>query len=182
LAQALVSEAHKTADTNVRESLAAQFKMLLAQIDQLAANPDFHRTNLPEADSLTVKLNEDNCSAVVVPAFNNSVSGDLAIDKPQNNWATNSDIRATADHLNAALIRLRSWTQSLNLSLSEVQIREHFIKTMINTLKNGAHYPTPAYTNKEGANLLALQLHQQSLNTTRSLVAQVDQNVLCLFR
>src|SRR5262249_17218600 len=100
LAQPLVSQAHKAADANVRGNLADQFNRLLPQIDQLAASPDFHRTSLLETDDLTDKVNQDSC----VAAFNNTVPGDRAINKPQNNWATNSDVQVTADKLNAALI------------------------------------------------------------------------------
>ena len=42
-AQALVSQANQTADTNVRATLASQFDALLPQIDQLANDSGFQR-------------------------------------------------------------------------------------------------------------------------------------------
>jgi len=180
LALALVSQAQKTTDTNVRAKLADQFNALLPQIDQLAADANFNGVNLLEGSDLRIVTNQNGCSGVVVTAFNATVSGDLAINKPKNTWATNSEIQATADNLNLALVYLRSRAQSLSDILSTIQIREHFIKTMINTLRSGADCRTPADSNKESANLLALKTRQQSSNVSRWLATQADQNVVRL--
>src|SRR5262249_48058223 len=114
LALALVSQAQKTTDTNVRARLADQFNALLPQIDQLAADANFNGVNLLEGSDLRIITNQNSSSGVVVTAFNTTVSGDLAINKPNNMWATNSEIQATADNLNLALVYLLSKAQSLN--------------------------------------------------------------------
>src|SRR5215510_3750962 len=180
LALALVSQAQKTADTNGRARLADQFNALLPKIDQLAADANFDGINLLGSDNLSIITNQTGCSAVVVTAFNATASGDLAINKPKNTWATDSEIQATADNLNLALMYLRSQAQSLSDTLSTIQIREHFIKTMINTLRTGVDCHTPGDSSKESANLLALQTRQQLSNLNRWLATQAEQNVVRL--
>jgi flagellin len=178
LALALASQAQKTADTKGRARLADQFTALLPKIDQLAADANFDGINLLGGGNLRIITN--GCSAVGVTAFQATVSGDRATNKPKNTWATNSEIQATADNLNLVLVYLRSQAQSLSDTLSTIQIRERFIKTMINTLRIGGDCRTPADSNKESANLLALQTRQQLSNVPRWLAMQADQNVLHL--
>ena len=181
-AQALVSQANQTADTNVRATLASQFNALLPQIDQLAGDAGFNGINLLSGNDLTITMNEDGTSTVVVTAFNDTANGDLAINTAANNWAAGTDISTASAELSTALTTLRSQAQALSSNLSTVQIREDFTKAMINTLNNGADSLTLADSNEEGANLLALQTRQQLSTTALSLAAQADQNVLRLFR
>ena len=181
-AQALVSQAQQTADTKVRATLASQFDALLPQIDRLAGDSGFNGINLLAGNDLTITMNEDCTSTVVVTAFNNTIAGDLVINSSANNWATGTDISTASAQLTTALTTLRSQAQALSSNLSTVQIREDFTKAMINTLNDGADSLTLADSNEEGANLLALQTKQQLSTTALSLAAQADQNVLRLFR
>jgi flagellin len=181
-AGALVSQAQQTAATTVRATLASQFDALLPQIGQLAGDSGLNGINLLAGNDLTITMNEDGTSTVVVAAFNNTAAGDLAINSSANNWATDADISTASAQLTTALTALRSQTQALSSNLSTVQIREDFTKAMINTLNNGADSPTLADSNEEGVNLLALQTRQQLSATALSLAAQADQNVLRLFR
>ena len=181
-AQALVSQANQTADTSVRATLAAQFNSLLPQIDQLAGDSGFNGVNLLAGNNLTIVMNEDGSSTVVVTSFNDTVAGNLSINNAANNWAAGADISAASTQLTAALTTLRSQAQSLSSNLSTVQIRQDFTKAMINTLNNGADSLTLADSNEEGANLLALQTRQQLSTTALSLASQADQNVLRLFQ
>ena len=84
--------------------------------------------------------------------------------------------------MSTALTSLRAESQTLSSSLSTVQIRQDFTKSMVNTLQSGADSLTLADSNEEGANLLALQTRQQLSSTALSLASQADQNVLRLFR
>lgn len=181
-AQALVSQANQTADTTVRATLASQFNSLLPQIDQLAGDAGFNGVNLLGGNDLTIVMNEDGTSKVVVTSFNDTVAGDISINNAANNWAAGTDISAASTQLTTALTTLRSQAQSLSSNLSTVQIRQDFTKAMINTLNNGADSLTLADSNEEGANLLALQTRQQLSTTALSLAAQADQNVLRLFQ
>jgi hypothetical protein len=51
---------------------------------------------------------------------------------------------------------------------------------MINTLRTGGDWRTPAGSSKESANLLALQTRQQLSNITQWLATQAEHNVLRL--
>lgn len=181
-AQALVSQANQTADTTVRATLAAQFNALLPQIDQLAGDAGFNGINLLGGNDLTIVMNEDATSSVLVDSYNDTTAGDLAINAAVNNWSTGGDIAAASAQLSTALTTLRSQAQALSSNLATVQIRQDFTKAMINTLNNGADSLTLADSNEEGANLLALQTRQQLSTTALSLAAQADQNVLRLFQ
>jgi len=181
-AQALVSQAQQTVDTTVRATLASQFDTLLPQIDQLAADSGFNGINLLGGNDLTITMNADGTSSVVVGSFTDSTAGDLAIAGSTGSWATTVDITAAGDNLKTALTTLRSQAQSLSSNLSTVQIRQNFTKAMINTLTSGADSLTLADSNEEGANLLALQTRQQLSTTALSLASQADQNVLRLFQ
>ncbi|MGB9043493.1 MAG: hypothetical protein WCC81_13605 [Pseudolabrys sp.] len=180
--QALTSQAQQTADTTVRATLASQFDSLLTQIDQLAADSGFNGINLLGGNDLTITMNPDATSSVVVSAYTDTTAGDLAINASQNAWAGTADITAASDNLKTALTTLRSQAQALSSNLSTVQIRQEFTKEMVNTMQSGADSLTLADSNEEGANLLALQTRQQLSTTALSLASQADQNVLRLFQ
>src|ERR1041385_5329617 len=81
-AQALVSQAQQTADTNVRSGLAAQFDALLGQIDQLAGDSGFNGINLLDKNNssdLTVTLNESGSSSVTIAAVDFTANSGLGL-------------------------------------------------------------------------------------------------------
>ena len=180
-AQALVSQAQQTSDTTVRASLATQFGAIQTQIDALGGDSGFNGINLLAGNNLTVTLNETGSSSVTVTAVTFTSAG-LGINNAVNNWSTAADITAAGTNLTAALTKLRSQAQAFGSSLSTVQIRQDFTKSMINTLQTGADSLTLADSNEEGANLLALQTRQQLSTTALSLASQASQAVLRLFQ
>ena len=129
-----------------------------------------------DGNDLTITMNADGTSNVVVNSFNDTTAGDLAIAGSTGSWATTADITAASNNLKTALTTLRSQAQSLSSNLSTVQIRQDFTKAMINTLQSGADNLVLADTNEEGANMLALQTRQQLSTTALSLAAQADQH------
>jgi flagellin-like hook-associated protein FlgL len=183
-AQALASQAQQTTDTTVRSGLAAQFDLILTQIDKLAGDSSFNGINLLDSTNsadLTVTLNETGSSSVTINAID-FTSGGLALNGANNNWGTTANIALASADLTAALTSLRSQAQSFGSNLSTVQIRQDFTKAMINTLQTGADGLTLADSNEEGANLLALQTRQQLSTTALSLASQASQAVLRLFQ
>jgi flagellin-like hook-associated protein FlgL len=181
-AQSLVSQAMQTTDTGVRATLAAQYDALRTQIDQLSGDSGINGVNLLSGNNLTITLNENGSSTVVINGFDDTTAGALALSTSANSWASNADISAAGTELAASLVTLRSQSQSLSSNLQTVQVRQDFTKAMINTLNTGADGLTLADSNEEGANLLALQTRQQLSTTALSLAAQADQNVLRLFQ
>jgi len=183
-AQALVSQAQQANNTTTQASLASQFDSLLTQIGQLAGDSGFNGVNLLGGDTLTVTLDDTGNASISVAGvdYTNASASPLSIAGAANNWASASDITAASTALTAALTSLQAESQTLGASLSTVQVRQDFTKSMINTLQTGSDNLTLADSNEEGANLLALQTRQQLSSTALSLAAQADQNVLRLFR
>ena len=183
-AQSLVSQAQQTTNPATLATLSTQFNSLLGQIGQLAGDSGFNGVNLLGGNTLTVNLNETATSSISVTGvdYTNANNAPLSIANAANNWSTPGDISTASTDLSAALTSLRAEGQTLSASLSTVQIRQDFTKSMINTLNNGADNLTLADSNEEGANLLALQTRQQLSTTALSLAAQAEQNVLRLFR
>ena len=180
-AQALISQAQQTSDAPTRLSLSTQFGAIKSQIDTLAADSGFNGINLLKGNNLTVTLNETGSSSVTITAVTYDAAG-LGINNATNNWAAAADITAASTDLTAALTKLRSQSQAFGSSLSTVQIRQDFTKSMVNTLQTGADSLTLADSNEEGANLLALQTRQQLSTTALSLASQASQAVLRLFQ
>jgi flagellin len=182
-AQSLVSQAKQTTDTTTLANLSSQYDGLLTQIGQLASDSGFNGVNLLAGDTLTLNLNDNGGSTVSVTGvdYTNVNGAPLSVTNAANNWASAADITTAGAELAAALTSLRSESQTLSSSLSTVQIRQDFTKSMINTLQSGSDNLTLADSNEEGANLLALQTRQQLSTTALSLAAQADQNVLRLF-
>jgi flagellin-like hook-associated protein FlgL len=180
-AQALISQAQQTSDTATRASLATQFGVVQTQINTLAADSGFNGINLLKGNNLTVTLNETGSSTVTIAAVTYDAAG-LSINNATNNWAAAADITAASTDLNGALTKLRAQSQAFGSSLSTVQIRQDFTKSMINTLQTGSDSLTLADSNEEGANLLALQTRQQLSTTALSLASQASQSVLRLFQ
>jgi flagellin-like hook-associated protein FlgL len=69
----------------------------------------------------------------------------------------------------------------LATSLSIIQTRESFTKSLVETLNEGSDKLVVADQNEEGAKLLALQTRQQLGITALSLASQAQQAVLRLF-
>ena len=183
-AQALVSQAQQTTDPTTQASLATQYNSLLAQIGQLAGDSGYNGVNLLAGNTLTINLNETATSSISVAGadYTDATAAPLSIANAANNWSTAADITTASTELSTALTSLRAESQTLSSSLSTVQIRQNFTKSMVNTLQSGADSLTLADSNEEGANLLALQTRQQLSSTALSLASQADQNVLRLFR
>jgi flagellin-like hook-associated protein FlgL len=163
-----------------RSDLATQYADIRTQIDQLAQDAGFNGVNLLNGDGLQVIFNETNTSSLSISGVTFDSTG-LSISAAGNTFQTNFDINAALTELSSALTTLRSQASTFGSSLSVVQIRQDFTKSMINTLETGADNLVLADTNEESANLLALQTRQSLSTTTLSLAAQADQNVLRLF-
>ena len=163
-----------------RTSFAAQFDDLRSQITQLAGDSSFNGVNLLNGDSLTVNFNEDASSTLAVSGVTFDSAG-LGVSASSSGFQSEESIAAALSELDTALSSLRSQSSTFGSNLSVVETRESFTNDLINTLQVGADSLVLADTNKEGANLLALQTRQALSSTALSLSAQSDQNVLRLF-
>jgi flagellin len=176
----LVAGTTTGAVNTTRTSLASQFDSLRTQIDQLAADSGYNGVNLLNGDNLTVVFNERGTSKQSITGVTFNSSG-LGISASANNFQTDVDVNSALTNLTSALGTLRSQAVSFGSSLSVVQTRQDFTKSMVNTLQTGADNLVLADTNLEGANMLALQTRQSLSTTALSLAAQASQSVLRLF-
>ena len=163
-----------------RTSLSSQYDALRTQIDQLAGDSGYNGVNLLNGDGLKVVFNEKGTSSQSITGVKFNSTG-LGIAASTNSFQTDKDLGDALSNLSTALSTLRSQASAFGSSLSVVQTRQDFTKSMISTLKTGADNLVLADSNEEGANLLALQTRQQLSTTALSLAAQADQNVLRLF-
>ena len=174
----------------VRSNLLQQFNDVRTQIDQLAKDSGFNGTNLLGGDKLRTVFNEKTGASQSKLDVQGSTinSANLGIQAAvgtttsgSTNFQNDTELAAASDSLTNALSSLSSLSSSLGASLSVVQARQDFSKSLIDTLKTGADNLVNADTNEEGANLLALQTRQSLSQTALSLSAQADQAVLKLF-
>jgi flagellin-like hook-associated protein FlgL len=163
-----------------RTSLANQFDDIRSQISQLSADSGYNGVNLLNGDSLQVVFNETGTSTQSITGVKFDAAG-LGIAASSNSFQTDSDVNAALSDLTSALGTLRSQSVAFGSSLSVVQTRQDFTKSMVNTLQTGADNLVLADTNLEGANMLALQTRQSLSTTALSLAAQASQSVLRLF-
>ena len=180
LAIGLVDGTTTGAVNDTRTSLASQFDDLRTQIDQLTTDSGYNGVNLLNGDNLTVVFNERGTSTQSITGVTFDSAG-LGIATAGNSFQTDVDVNAALTNLTAALGTLRSQAVSFGSSLSVVQTRQDFTKSMVNTLQTGADNLVLADTNLEGANMLALQTRQSLSTTALSLAAQASQSVLRLF-
>ncbi|WP_068314595.1 flagellin [Polycladidibacter hongkongensis] len=109
-------------------------------------------------------------------------TGDTTTGLVKNGWSEDAGIEASLETLKTAQDSLRAQASTFGTNLSVVQNRKNFTADMINTLEVGAGKLTLADTNKEGANLAALQTQQQLATSTLALAARANQSVLQLIR
>ena len=117
-----------------------------------------------------------NVKAVDVTALGLLINGAVSL------FATDANITAAINEIDAALKTLRTNTQSLATNLGVIQTREDFTAEFINTLEEGADKLTLADGNQEATNMLMLQTRQQLGIQALSMASQSAQAVLSLFR
>ena len=164
-----------------RASLASQYDSLRAQIDQLAQDAGFNGVDLLYGGSLKVTFNEQSSSSLTIAGVTFDSAG-LGLTAAGSNFQSDYSVNTALTQARTALNTLASQASTFASNLSIVQVRQDFMKAMINTLRTGANNLVLADTNEEGANMLALQTRQQLSTTALSLASQASQNVLRLFQ
>ncbi len=120
-----------------RSSLATQYDALRTQIDQLAADSGYNGVNLLNGDGLKVVFNEKGTSSQSISGVTFNAAG-LGVAASTNTFQTDKDLADAITNINTALSTLRSQASAFGSSLSVVQTRQDFTKSMIGTLKTGA--------------------------------------------
>ena len=113
-----------TAANNGSESRiksAAQFDLILDQIDQLAADASYKGVNLLQGNNLKVVFNEDRSSSLEIQGVNADSEG-LKLSRAANGWQTNEDIDNAITAVEDAITTLRSMATDFGNNYSMVQI------------------------------------------------------------
>jgi len=92
-----------------------------------------------------------------------------------------NEINLIVAELDAALVTLRTKSQTLGTNVALLNTRLGFTESYVNTLQGGSDKLVLADVNEEGANLLALQTRQQLGLQALSLAAQAEASILRLF-
>jgi flagellin len=174
----------------VRADLAEQYNDLRDQLDKLADDASFNGINLLRGDKLKLTFNETGTSELDIQsriggtdgATVNSATLKIETQLQKQDLDSDTDIDDFIANVKTALNSVRSQASAFGSSLSIVQNRQDFSKSMINTLQTGAANLTLADMNEEAANLLALQTRQSLSSNSLSLASQADQSVLQLIR
>ncbi|RDE10250.1 flagellin N-terminal helical domain-containing protein [Pelagibacterium lacus] len=164
------------------DKLVAQFNDILSEIDKLAGDADYNGINLLKSgNTLKIAFNEKTGTAKSEMTLNGIDTTSSGLDLTAATSLDATEAESRLEKLSGALRTLRETSSSLGSNLSTVQARKDFTNNMINTLETGADNLVLADTNKEAANLLALQTRQQLSSTALSMASQADQAVLRLF-
>lgn len=168
--------------STVRQGLMDQFNALRTQLDELAGDAGFNGINLLNGDDLTVNFNEDGTSSITVQSTTTFTATGLGVAAGTVAiFSDNTALDTMQTDLTDALTTLRTEAGGLSSSLSVMQTRQSFTKSMITTLNVGADNLTVADMNEESANMLALQTRNSLSTSALSLANQAAQSVLRLF-
>lgn len=159
-------------------TLEDDYNSVLEQINQLVEDSGYRGTNLIAGDTLYTYFNEDRSNKLDTVGQNLDSNG---LGMTSADFSRIDTIETSADQSRAALTTLRSFGSTLATSLSVIQTRESFTKSLVETLNEGSDKLVVADQNEEGAKLLALQTRQQLGITALSLASQAQQAVLRLF-
>jgi flagellin-like hook-associated protein FlgL len=176
--------------------LTGQYNRLVEQLNNLVTDSSYKGTNFLTSGNvtLTVNLNENATTKIVLSGFNSGASG-LAISGggstltvagatgniTSSDLDTGAELDAVEKSLNTAIATLQTRSSELSANLSTLTTRQDFITSMVNILAVGATKLTEADSNQEGANLLSLQTKNTLGTTALSISNQAQQAILRLF-
>jgi len=173
------TETALAASATDRNTYYSQYLNIRTQIDKVAEDSSYKGINfLASGISLDVFFGTDATDKVTINGFDASSTG-LALGT--SGWATNDNVDDDIALMTTAENTLKSQTSTLSSGLSIINVRQDWVKSMVNTLTEGGDKLTLADMNEEGANMLMLQTRQTLGTTALSLSAQAAQSVLRLF-
>lgn len=172
--------ANTTSTAGNGQDYAAQYSDVMQAINDAVADSNYNGINLltgNSSDKLTVEFDGASKSKIDVESKSFTTT-DMALTPALD--GTTAD--AAIANIDAALASVRGQQGEYGNKLNIMQTRLDFSKELSNMLEVGADNLTLADTNKEAANLLALQTRQSLSQSALSLANQTDQAVLQLLR
>jgi flagellin-like hook-associated protein FlgL len=174
------TETALAASATDRANYYSQYLTIRTQIDRVATDSGYKGINFLASNSLDVFFGTDSADKITISGFDASSASGLLLTATSS-WATNTNIDTDVSAMTTAENTLKSQTSTLSSGLSIINVRQDWVKQMVNTLTEGADKLTLADMNEEGANMLMLQTRQTLGTTALSLSAQAAQSVLRLF-
>ena len=146
---------YESLELNIRNT---EFDNIINQIDTIIEDTNYRGINLLAGDDLKTFFNEDRNNSLVTEGVNFDFRS-LGIERTQFN--IREDVEGIIAQVREAREQVRSYGRTLSTDLSIIQTRQRSIEDQVNTLESGSDDLTIADQNKEGADLLALQVRQQ---------------------
>ena len=190
----------KSGTASDRLTLSSQFNNLAQQANNLIGDSSYQGLNLVNstANALKVSFSEKTSSVLNVDGANILVTNFVGLSFVavstlasagftvlSNGWsAVGNSISlfdAVVDILDSAITTIRTNAATLGSNVSLLQTRLDFTTSYVNTLTGGSDKLTLADLNEEGANLVALQTHQQLATQALAFAGQAERAVLQLF-
>jgi flagellin-like hook-associated protein FlgL len=175
-----IATAARSATGTAVTDLEDQFDALRTQVTQLASDSGYKGTNFLTGSSLQVNFNEAATSNVTVTGQDVATATGY-LPAVAGDFTDPADIDTAVSEVNTAISTFRSLASTLSTNLSVITARQDFTSELAEVLETGADNLTNADTNREGANLLALQTRQQLGTIALSMSSQSSQAVLRLF-
>ncbi len=187
LVEQLKATANDAADQTAAERAeqASRFDQIRAQLDGITADINYSGVNLLAAspDSLTVTFDKTSGSSLTISGVASDSQalgiGDGAVTF--NNFATDADIQAAIDALDAAITTLRQTASGLGSNAGVLNTRLDFTQNLAHSLETGAAKLTGVDLNEEAANLLALNVARELSVASLTISNQSQQAFLQLF-
>lgn len=168
-----------------RQSLNADFKATLSQVQATIAGAAFDGTNLVDgSQSSAVKLASggDAASTLSLSSVNLSLGGPLIGLSATASIGAASLASGALSQIGGSLAGVSQAVDALNDQASRVSAHMGFIAQVNDVLEPGAGDMVSADLDSEGARLMALQTQQLLSGQSAAVVNQAPQTVLSLFR
>jgi flagellin len=175
----LTPDLMKGSSSSTGQDFVKQFSDVAKAINEAVADSSYNGINLlqgGDSNNLTVTFDGKSKSSVTV-ASESFTTTDMKVTT-----LNAGNAKDVLDSIDTAMNKIRGAQGEYGNKLAIMQTRLDFSKELSNMLEVGADNLTLADTNKEAANLLALQTRQSLSQSALSLANQSDQAVLQLLR
>jgi flagellin-like hook-associated protein FlgL len=163
----------------VRANYANLFNDIIDEINSIAEDSGYDGVNLLKNQNFKVNFNEKNTNSLELQGGLYDGTGlGLLSSLTSGAWATDTEINMSLSVLDNAISVVDLGISKYTSKQSIIDIQQNFMSDIITTLQDGAEKLTVLDTNRETANLLALQARQQLGLTALSLTAQGEQNAV----
>lgn len=166
-------------DINVsRDAMIAreEYVAIINQIESIAEDAGFRGINLLQGKNIETTFNTRNRSKLETQGVDLTVEG---LGLTRDNFISKIELTKILGDLDKARETLREYGSSIQNDLRIITSRRDFIENSINTLQSGADDLVVADINKQGADMLALQVRQALQLETLALSRTT--NILDLF-